>query len=264
MKCHGARFKGLLAGFSVAAILGAALPALADDAAIQSKIEERFQKAKITAEGDVDVAVTNGAVLLTGGVATVAAQREAEKLARKEAKFVENHIVVMPEKRADADIKKDVLHALERNPHLGVFDSVEYGVDDGVVLLQGSVLRPLRKDEIETAVACIPGVREVRDEIGVQGLSPFDEGLRRQIYRQVYGHLDSSLAGRDGSNPPVRIVVDRGRVTLTGYVRSRVDQVLIGNIARSTLAFDVDNRIKVDGEPPAEDQKASPSPTLLI
>jgi len=256
MKSKGFRFRGLLlASLSAAALMGVTLPAFADDAAIQKKIEERFEKQKISTEGDVFVSVKNGQATLTGGVTTVAAQRQAEKLARKDAKFVENLISVVPETRPDADIKKDVLHALQRNPHLGVFDSIEYGVDKGVVLLQGSVLRPNFKDEVEYAVTVIPGVREVRDNISVQGLSPFDESLRQQIYRQVYGRLDSALAGRDGSNPPVRIVVDGGRVTLTGYVNSNLDRVLIGNIARSTLAFAVDNRIKVDGEPPTVDSK---------
>ena len=270
MKRNGFRSRGrFLASLSVAVLLGAALPALADDAVIQRKVEARLEKAKILAEGDIDVAVKNGSVVLTGGVTTVAAQREAEKLARKEAKFVENRIQVLPEMRPDADIGKDVVKAVNGNPNITVFDSIEYGVDGGVVLLQGSVLRPIRRDEIENVVARIPGVRAVKNEIRVQGLSPFDDSLRRQIYRQVYGRLDSVLIGRggNGSTAPVRIVVDHGRVTLTGYVNSRVEQVLIGNIARGTLAFDVDNRIKVDGEPPTEDsrpQGAKAGPSIEI
>jgi len=53
----------------------------------------------------------------------------------------------------------------------------------------------------------------------------------------------------------VRIVVDHGKVTLTGWVNSAVDRTLVGIAARDTLAFDVDNRVKIDGEPPAVDSK---------
>lgn len=251
----GSRF---LAGLAVAALLGAALPARAGDAQVQKRVEARLEKAKLGQEGEIGVAVSGGTVTLTGAVTTVAAQREALKQARKESKAVESRLKVIPEERPDADIGKDVRKAVLRYPNLTVFDSVEYGVENGVVVLQGSMQQPWRKDDIDNVVSRIPGVREVRNEIGVQGLSFFDTDLRRQLYRRIYGN------GRGGAilgsfanvaTPPVRIVVDKGKVTLTGWVNSNVERQVIGNIARQTLAFDVDNRIKVDGEPPATDQQ---------
>ena len=61
----------------------------------------------------------------------------------------------------------------------------------------------------------------------------------------------------------MRIVVDNGRVTLTGWVNSAVDRQVFGNIANATLAFQVDNRIKVDGEPPEVDQPKT-KPSIVI
>jgi hypothetical protein len=58
-------------------------------------------------------------------------------------------------------------------------------------------------------------------------------------------------------------VVDNGRVTLTGWVNSNVDRQVFGVLARSTLAFDVDNKIKVDGETPEQDQPKG-RPTITI
>jgi osmotically-inducible protein OsmY len=87
----------VVASLGAAVLLGMALPALAapghdDDATIQRKIEGRLVKSRITSEGQIDVGVKNGSVVLTGAVTTVAAQRNAERLARKEAKFVENRV----------------------------------------------------------------------------------------------------------------------------------------------------------------------------
>jgi hyperosmotically inducible periplasmic protein len=249
----------LLAGLAAAVLFGAALPARADDASTQKKIEARFEKAKLSQEGEVAVAVSGGTATLTGAVTTVRAQREAARQASKEAKTVDNQIQVVPEERPDADIRKDVRAAVLRYPNLTVFDSVAVGVENGVVVLQGSMQRPWRKDDIDDLVARIPGVREVRNQIGVQGLSSFDVSLRRQLYRGIYGSGNAVLSSFAATAvPPVRIVVDDGKVTLTGWVSSNVERQVIGNVARQTLAFSVDNQIKVDGEPPAADQPKGP------
>lgn len=260
MKKTALQFQGrLFVGLAATVLLGAALPARAmdrDDASIQRKIEARLEKRKLAQEGEITASVTSGKVTLTGAVTTVAAQREALKQARKESKIVENRIQVVPEERPDADIRKAVRAAVLRYPNLTVFDSVEYGVENGVVVLRGSMQQPWKKDGVEDAVTRIPGVREVRDEMSVQSLSSFDASLRRQLYRQIYGGGSAILSSfADTAVPPVRIVVDKGKITLTGYVNSHVEQQVIGNIARQTLAFDVDNRIQVDGEPPAGDRQ---------
>ena len=57
----------------------------------------------------------------------------------------------------------------------------------------------------------------------------------------------------------LRIVVDRGRVTLTGSVPSNVDRTLIGHIARDTMAFKVDNRLELDSEREKEERKPGSS-----
>jgi osmotically-inducible protein OsmY len=247
----------LLAGLAAGALLIAALPAFADDAQIQRRVEARLEKAKLGNQGDVRVAVHDGAVTLNGAVTTVSARRAAAKAARKEAKVVENRLKVLPEERADADVSKDVRSAILRYPRYTVFDSVEYAVNDGVVILQGSVRQPWRRSDIDDQIARIAGVREVRNEIAVQGVSSFDDSLRRQLYRRIYGSVDSVMGTYASmANPPVRIIVDKGKVTLTGYVSSPVQRTLVGNIARQTLAFEVTNRIQIEGEPPAADRQA--------
>ena len=134
--------------------------------------------------------------------------------------------------RADADIQSDVVDAVLGYVHYGVFDSVGVGVADGVVTLPGSVLQPWHKEDLQKRVAKREGVREVKNQIRVQPVSIFDDRLRVQLYRQIYGQ---GMFERFGSmpNPPIHIVVENGTITLTGLVNSRVEKAVLESIARA-------------------------------
>lgn len=234
-------------GAATAMLLAAALPALADDAGLAQRIERRLDKAGITAQGDIRVTAQGDRAVLDGAVMTVRAQREAEKAARKETKSVENRLRVVPEQeRSDAQLMKAVRDQILRSPNYGVFDSVGATVQDGVLFLEGSVRRGYTKNEIVDRVARVEGLRGLKERIDIQGVSTFDDQLRRQLYFQIYGERFTHFA--NPANPPVRIVVDHGRVTLTGSVPSNVDRVMLGHIARNTMAFKVDNRLEIDSE----------------
>jgi metal-sulfur cluster biosynthetic enzyme len=156
---------------------------------------------------------------------------------------------------ADADIQSDVVDAVLGYVHYGVFDSVGVAVEDGVVTLTGSVLQPWHKSDIQKRVARLEGVREVKNQIRVQPVSTFDDRLRVQLYRQIYG---ASLFQRYASfaNPPIRIIVENGNITLTGLVNSQVEKAVLGSIARGTLAFRVDNQVQIESELNKEPVKA--------
>lgn len=237
---------------AVAGALVWAAPALADDAAIQAKIERRLAKAGLADAAEVQVEVRNGVATLRGVTMTLEAKRSAGKAARKETKTVTNLIQVFPDARRDADILKDVRNAILRYPYYTVFDHVDLGVSEGVVVLRGSVRNEVRRRDIEGEVARVPGLRDVKNEIQVQPTSFFDDRLRRQIYTAIYGDRLRPFAGHPLA--PVRIIVENGRVTLTGWVNSEVDRQVFGTLANSTPAFQVENRIKVDGEAPEVDQ----------
>jgi osmotically-inducible protein OsmY len=49
-------------------------------------------------------------------------------------------------------------------------------------------------------------------------------------------------------NPPIRIVVNRGRVTLEGVVQSNVERQLARALATGFGEFEVKNRLKTDAE----------------
>lgn len=235
------------AGLAAAGLLLGGLTASADDAAVRQRILERLERARLDRRADIAVDVQDGRALLSGAVTTVAARRAAEKAALKETKAVENRLKVCPEARPDAEIREAVRQAILRYPRYSIFDSVEIGVEDGLVLLRGSVRHPYSRSEIDARVAEVRGIREIRNEIQVQPVSIFDDRLRYQLARLIYGDLRFIHYARR-ADPPIHIIVDRGHVTLTGYVASPVERAVIGHIARGVLAFGVENRLEVNGQ----------------
>jgi hyperosmotically inducible periplasmic protein len=156
---------------------------------------------------------------------------------------------------ADVDLQAEVVDSVLGYVHYGVFDSVGVGVENGVVTLTGSVLQPWRKDDIQKRVARLEGVREVKNQIRVQPVSGFDDRLRVQLYRQIYGQ---GMFERFASmpNPPIHIVVENGNITLTGLVNSRVEKAVLESIARGSLAFKVDNQVQIESELDKEPKKS--------
>jgi osmotically-inducible protein OsmY len=239
------------AALAVGFLLAATLPAHAadDDAAVQGKIERRLAKAGLDKTANVQVSVRDGVASLTGITLSVADRWKAEEAARKETKSVDSRLQVFPEKRADAELEKDVADAILGYVYYGVFDSISAGVTDGVAVLQGSVRDEFRKDQILDRVSRVEGLRDVKDEIRVQPASFFDDRLRRELVARIYGSLNSPLARfASAPNPPVRILVEHGRITLTGYVGTTLEQTLLTHIARGTSAFQVTNEVQLDSD----------------
>jgi osmotically-inducible protein OsmY len=240
--------RGGLAALALTASLLSATPGFAQEEALRRRVEAQLAKAGLEKNADIQVEVKDGSVILTGTTPTVDAQRAAERVARKESRVVDNRLAVVPaEPRSDSEIRKAVGDAILLYPNLTVFDSVELGVENGVVVLRGSVKEPYHGSDIENRVARVPGVRVIKNEIAVQPVSFFDDRLRAGLYRAIYGD-EMFVRYAQQANPPIHIIVDRGHVTLTGYVGSAVEQAVLGSIARQSLAFTVDNQVKVDGE----------------
>jgi osmotically-inducible protein OsmY len=59
------------------------------------------------------------------------------------------------------------------------------------------------------------------------------------------------------ANPPIHIVVNRGRVTLVGTVNNNVERMLARSLASGFGEFDVKNELKTDAEVQAELEKIS-------
>ncbi len=158
-----------------------------------------------------------------------------------------NAALASTEERKDLQVFNDVAKAVNRYTQFTIFDDINAGVKDGVVTLTGRVTMPYKRDDIEKRVAKIDGVRQVRDEIAVLPVSQFDDQLRYRIARSIYSSFNFwPYAAR--ANPPIHVIVEHGRVTLTGVVNSEVDRMLARSLATDFGAFSVVNDLKTDAE----------------
>ena len=149
--------------------------------------------------------------------------------------------------RKDLQIANDVSNAVNRYSYFTIFDDVTIAVRDGVVTLDGKVTMPYKRDDLEKRVAKIAGVKDVHDHIGVLPVSLSDDALRNRIARSIYGN-SNFWNYAIMPNPPIHIIVEHGRVTLTGVVQSDVDRMLARSLATNFRAFSVTNNLKTDAE----------------
>lgn len=131
--------------------------------------------------------------------------------------------------------------------HFTVFDSVNAQIKDGVVTLTGKVLMPFKKDDLGERVGKVRGVKAVNNLIEVLPASKSDDDLRVGIANAIYGNTSLSRYATQ-VNPPIHIIVERGRVTLEGVVNNNVDRQLAYSIASMFQAFSVKNELRTDAE----------------
>jgi hyperosmotically inducible protein len=149
--------------------------------------------------------------------------------------------------RKDFQVAKDVATSVQRYVHFTIFDDINADVKDGNVTLTGRVTMPYKKDDIEKRVAKVDGVHSVKDDITVLPVSTFDDALRARIARSIYSN-STFWNYAIMPNPPIHIVVENGRVTLTGVVNSDVDRMLARSIASQSGALSVTCDLKTDAE----------------
>ena len=149
--------------------------------------------------------------------------------------------------RKDLQVFNDIADQVNRYTQLTIFDSISASVDDGRVVLSGWVTMPFKKDDLERRVRKVDGVMAVDNKIGVLPVSPFDDELRFRIARAIYSH-SSFWNYAAMANPPIRVVVNRGRVTLEGVVQSNVERMLARSLASGFGEFELKNDLKTDAE----------------
>ena len=149
--------------------------------------------------------------------------------------------------RKDLQVFNDIADQVNRYTQITIFDSISASVDDGRVVLSGWVTMPFKRDDLERRVRKVEGVMAVDNKIGVLPVSQFDDELRFRIARAIYSN-SSFWNYAAMANPPIRVVVNRGRVTLEGVVQSNVERMLARSLASGLGAFDVKNALKTDAE----------------
>ena len=149
------------------------------------------------------------------------------------------------EKKMQENLVKEVRHQLLLLPYYSVFDNLLFKVDGDKVTLLGQVVRPTLKSDAENAVKGIESVSSVDNQIEVLPTSPMDDGLRRAVYRAIYGDTSLSRYGMSAL-PSIHIIVKNGNVALEGVVDNEGDKNLAGLRANGVPnVFSVTNNLTI-------------------
>ena len=149
--------------------------------------------------------------------------------------------------RRDLRIVDGIVHQVNTYPQFTIFDDVNARVEQGIVTLSGKVTMPYKKNDIGKRVAGIDGVAEVQNNIDVLPVSGFDDQLRRRVARAIYG-TPSFWSYAAMANPPIHIIVEHGRVKLTGVVNSNVERMLARSLATGLGELSVESELRTDAE----------------
>jgi hyperosmotically inducible protein len=149
-----------------------------------------------------------------------------------------------------ADLEKSVRHEILMYSNYTLWDDISFRVDNGHVSLLGEVSQPYKKSDVERIVQHIPGVASVTNEIKVLPVSMQDDRLRLQVARAIYRDPTLSRYAM-GAIPSIHIIVDNGRVTLTGAVNNAMEKQIAGMRASAAgLSFGpVVNNLTVENPP---------------
>jgi hyperosmotically inducible periplasmic protein len=149
------------------------------------------------------------------------------------------------EEKYRARLAKEVRHQLVLLPYYSVFDNLAFKIDGDKVTLLGQVVRPVLKDDAESAVKSIEGVAAVVNNIEVLPLSPMDDQLRIAVYRAIY-HDTALFRYGESAVPSIHIIVKNGNVTLVGVVDNESDKNLANLRANGVPnVFSVKNELTV-------------------
>ena len=145
-------------------------------------------------------------------------------------------------------IEKKVRSEIVRLPHFGLFDHIAFKIDGGTATLYGKTLTLGTKKSAERVVSKVSGIIEVVNLIEELPPSSMDNQIRSQLVRELG---DAPVVGGyiSGINPSVKLIVENGRVTLEGNVRSQGDSDYMNVLAnRIPLTFGVTNNLVVGKE----------------
>jgi hyperosmotically inducible protein len=142
-------------------------------------------------------------------------------------------------------VQREVTHRILMLPYYDVFDAIGFKVEGYNVTLFGKVTRPTLKEDAESVVKKIEGVEKVNNQIEVLPASFFDDDIRRRMFRTIYGYAPLQRYALPPIKP-IRIIVDRGHVTLEGVVDSQGDRNLVNIRANGVPGvFSVTNHLSV-------------------
>ncbi|MEO7660471.1 MAG: BON domain-containing protein [Pyrinomonadaceae bacterium] len=140
--------------------------------------------------------------------------------------------------------EQQIAKKLRGLPYYGLFDNITYQVNGTSVILSGKVYTLGTKRDAVAAVRDIPGVSNVVNNIQDLPPSSFDDRIRRQAYNIFTSRGPAQYFST--INPDVRIIVERGRIFLEGFVTRESDSNTLNILALGIPGvFEVQNNLIV-------------------
>ena len=195
-------------------------------------------KRALTSDSDLrrlTVTAAGSDVTLSGQVPTLRHKLDAVKRTLK-VEGVKNVVseIQLPRAESDQNLALFIGRAIDRYPYQTLFDYIDAVILKGVVRLTGSVTGERNKaEEIADEVARVRGVQEIRNEIVTLPPSQGDDRIRAALFDRLTSniHFDNIT---DVKNPPFRIVVHNGAVTLYGFVQGEIEYRELEQLAKFT------------------------------
>ncbi len=198
------------------------------------------------AEKQIGVQVEDGVVTLGGTVDSLATRNAAAEAAHQVAcvRDVANELQVETAAHlTDTEIAKAVRHALEWDALLPDRE-IRSTVGAGVVALEGIVATPIQREEAESTIARLKGVKHVDNRLQVRLLSEPDAvvaSIRQALNRRAVREADR-IHVRAG---------DGGQVIVEGIVQSAEDRCAVLGAIRGTGGVQtIEDRLSVEPTAP--------------
>ena len=215
--------------------------------ALVSQIEQKIKKnKKITIDHLIIKEKEPGEIVLEGIADLFGEKYYAQKAAESfPIKKLENDIVVRPSQMVnDTDLQRDLFEGIKRELRGSYFDDVSFKVTNGVVQLFGKIVSVGALNKIFEMAIWTPGVRYVENNLKMVSASPQDDKIRNNLYYRLASDMRTKQYFV-GSSPSIILAVESGKITLKGYVTSKIDKIIIGQLANSLVGvISVDNQLE--------------------
>jgi osmotically-inducible protein OsmY len=142
------------------------------------------------------------------------------------------------------DLSARAQAAMRKTPSLSIFDDVSVAARDGIVTVRGCVTTTQKRDEVASAIAKLPGGREVANDLHVLPASEPDARLRVRLAQAIYGN-PAFRRYAAMAEPPIHIIDNRGHVTLVGSVASDAERTLAFALAHLVDVAGLTNLLRV-------------------
>jgi hyperosmotically inducible protein len=233
--------------FLIAAALVVPAVFAQNDSETQAAVQKALNSSRFKG---IQGSVQNGVATLTGTVDLVATKINADQKVHhvKGVTAVRNDVEVAGAEISDQQLQQKLQKAITYDLWGNVpiqFQAITVQVQNGVATVGGHAAGPVAAADAIAVVANTKGVKDVMDNIQVDPVSDFDDRIRAQEFRAIYGY---PLLNQFAIDPekPIRIQVANGHVTLYGTVDNQSQKNAAGIQANTVPGvFSVTNDLQV-------------------